>query len=108
MARRMGGRLVPGGTSGPAQRPAAFAGCTGQVDRRGGRGWFDAVAVHTHTACLVEPPGPFQRSAGRIGRFSFLGFRTVREVMVANGDGDRTIWMTELGWSTATSSCGRG
>ena len=28
--------------------------------------------------------------------------------MVANGDGDKSIWMTELGWSTATSICGRG
>ena len=28
--------------------------------------------------------------------------------MVANGDGDKSIWMTELGWSTATSLCGRG
>src|SRR3954447_14905251 len=54
------------------------------------------------------PRAPSGRGAGRIGRFSFLGFRTVREVMVANGDGDGTIWMTELGWSTATSICGRG
>ena len=83
-------------------------GFLGQVYDRGGRGSFDAVAVHTDTACLVEPPSAFQREAGKIGRFSFLGFRTVREVMVANGDGDKAIWMTELGWSTATSICGRG
>ncbi len=83
-------------------------GFLGQVYDRGGRGSFDAVAVHTDTACLVDPPTTFQREAGKIGRFSFLGFRTLREVMVANGDGDKTIWMTELGWSTATSICGRG
>ena len=43
-----------------------------------------------------------------MSRFSFLGFRTMRKVMVANGDADKTIWMTELGWSTATSPCQRG
>jgi hypothetical protein len=83
-------------------------GFLGQVYGRDGRGSFDAVAVHTDTACLVEPPSSFGREAGRIGRFSFLGFRTVREVMVAHGDADKPIWMTELGWSTATSICGRG
>jgi hypothetical protein len=75
---------------------------------RGGRGAFDAVAVHTDTACLVNPPSTFVREGGEVSRFSFLGFRTVRKVMVANGDGAKTIWMTELGWSTATSPCRRG
>ncbi len=83
-------------------------GYLGQVYDRGGRSAFDAVAVHTDTACLVEPPSSFGREGGKIGRFSFLGFRTVREVMVANGDGGKSIWMTELGWSTATSPCARG
>jgi Bacterial Ig domain len=83
-------------------------GFLGQVYDQGGRSAFDAVAVHTDTACLIEPPSSFQREAGRIGRYSFLGFRTVRDVMVANGDGGKSIWMTELGWSTATSPCARG
>ena len=28
--------------------------------------------------------------------------------MVANGDGAKPIWMTELGWTTTASTCGRG
>ncbi len=78
------------------------------VYARGARSSFDGVAVHTDTACLVSPPSAFQRSGGRISRFSFLGFRTVRDVMVRHGDARRRIWMTELGWSTATSPCARG
>jgi hypothetical protein len=78
------------------------------VYARGGGPSFDAVAVHTDTACLVDPPTSFQREGGEVSRFSFLGFRTMRKVMVARGDGEKSIWMTELGWSTATSPCERG
>jgi hypothetical protein len=79
------------------------------VYEAGGRRSFDGVAVHTDTACLISPPSAFARERdGDVSRFSFLGFRTVRDVMVARGDGDKGIWMTELGWSTATSPCARG
>ena len=64
--------------------------------------------MHTDTACLVDPPSSFYREDGKVARFTFLGFRTVRDVMVANGDGDKPIWMTELGWTTTTSTCSRG
>jgi hypothetical protein len=86
--------------------------------RAGAKGAFDAMAVHTDTACLVNGPtsylrepavGPFK---GRIYRFSFLGYRTVRRVMVANGDRRKPIWMTEFGWSSppdnGPTSCQRG
>jgi hypothetical protein len=80
-----------------------------QVYDAGARASFDGVAVHTDTACLVDPPTAFARDRdGRIGRFSFLGLRSVREVMVARGDARKGIWMTELGWSTATTPCARG
>jgi hypothetical protein len=78
------------------------------IYRHGGRSSFDGVAVHTDTACLVNPPSTFMRENGRISRFSFLGFRTVRDVMVGHGDSSKRIWMTELGWSTATTPCARG
>jgi len=78
------------------------------VYRHGARRSFDGVAVHTDTACLVDPPSAFTRVNGRIGRWSFLGFRTMRRVMVDHGDARKQIWMTELGWSTATSPCARG
>jgi len=79
-----------------------------QVYAAGAGGSFDAAAVHTDTACLVDPPSSYYREDGKIARFTFLGFRTVHDVMVANGQGDKPIWMTELGWTTATSTCARG
>lgn len=74
--------------------------------REGAKGYFDAMAVHTDTACLDQAPGTYYREPdGRIGRFAFLGYREVYKVMQANGDGDKPIWMTEFGWSAATHTC---
>ena len=75
----------------------------------GAGGSFDGVAVHTDTACLVTPPDSYYREAdGRVGRFSFLGFREVHNVLEQNGNGDRPIMMTELGWSVTKTRCSRG
>ncbi len=72
----------------------------------GAKGSFDVMAVHTDTACLVQPPSFFYReNDGRLGRFTFLGYREVYGVMQANGDGDKPIWMTEFGWSAAQHTC---
>ncbi|HTB50404.1 MAG TPA: Ig-like domain-containing protein [Solirubrobacteraceae bacterium] len=76
----------------------------------GAKGSFDAVAVHTDTICDVESPYEILRNGQtdpRISRWSFLGYRTVHEVMLAHGD-DSPIWMTELGWSTDTQVCNSG
>ncbi len=80
----------------------------GQVYAAGAGSSFDAASVHTDTACLVDPPSSFYREDGKVARFTFLGFRTVHDVMAANGDGAKPIWMTELGWTTTTSTCSRG
>jgi Cellulase (glycosyl hydrolase family 5)/Bacterial Ig domain len=69
---------------------------------------FDAVGVHTDTACGINAPDIFYNENGRIGRFTFLGFREVHAVMVAHGDGDKPITMSEMGWSTTTLRCERG
>jgi hypothetical protein len=77
---------------------------------RGAKGSFDGVAVHTDTACLVDAPDAFYREADRLARFTFLGYREVRQTMLANGD-DKPVWMTELGWSSTNggaTSCTRG
>ncbi len=69
---------------------------------------YDAIAVHTDTACLDRGPYSFYRDAGRIARFTFLGYREVRATALANGD-DKPIWMTELGWTTTgEAKCERG
>jgi Bacterial Ig domain len=80
----------------------------GQLYASGAGGSFDAVAVHTDTACLVDPPSSFYRENRNVARFTFLGFRTVHDVMAAHGDGAKPIWMTELGWTTTGSTCARG
>jgi hypothetical protein len=75
--------------------------------RAGAKGYFDVMAVHTDTACLVAGPAEYYRDEGRIARFVFLGYRTVREVMLAHAD-DKPIWMTEFGWSATSRRCDRG
>src|SRR5829696_4943155 len=74
----------------------------------GANGSFDGVAVHTDTACLTTDPREYYREpSGRIGRYSFTGYREVRATMLAHGD-DKPVWMTELGWSTTAATCARG
>lgn len=73
---------------------------------------FDVAAVHTDTGCLVAGPDEFYREAnGQIARWSFLGYREVKGVLDAHGNGNRPIWMTELGWSSTNggpTSCQSG
>jgi len=74
----------------------------------GAKGSFDAVGVHTDNACLTTDPREYYREpSGRIGRYSFTGYREVRATMLAHGD-DKPVWMTELGWPTITTTCTRG
>jgi hypothetical protein len=74
----------------------------------GAKGSFDGVGVHTDTACLTTDPREYYREpSGRIGRYSFTGYREVRATMLAHGD-DKPVWMTELGWASTTALCERG
>jgi hypothetical protein len=81
-----------------------------QLYANGAKGSFDAVGVHTDDACELNSPYEFERNGAtdrRIERWSFLGYRTVHETMLANGD-DKPIWMTELGWNTSSQRCDSG
>ncbi|MCW3014461.1 MAG: cellulase family glycosylhydrolase [Solirubrobacterales bacterium] len=84
-----------------------------QLYDSGAKGSFDGVAVHTDTACLELGPDAFYRESDhndRVGRYAFLGYRSVRQVMLANSDGEKGIWMTELGWTSTggkASTCSR-
>jgi hypothetical protein len=74
----------------------------------GAKGYFDAVGVHTDTACNVDSPYTFLRGPGeRLIPDSFLAYREVHAVMLANGD-DKPIWMTELSWRTTEATCEEG
>lgn len=78
------------------------------VYQAGGRGYFDAVAVHTDTACNKLSPYEFLRGAdNRMIPDSFLAYREVHAVMAANGD-DKPIWMTEMSWRTTSATCSEG
>ena len=73
--------------------------------KNGAKGSFDAVGIHTDTACLIRDPGFYYREPdGRIGRFSFTAYREVKQVIRDNGE-DKPLWMTEIGWSTNTNKC---
>src|SRR5215218_5954110 len=78
----------------------------------GAQGNFDAVGVHTDTACLTNGPNAYYRDErGRVGRYTFTGYREVHQVMADHGDGAKPIWLTEIGWSTQSTrknSCNIG
>ena len=72
-----------------------------ELYKNGAKGHFDAMGVHTDTACLIDSPYSYYRdpaAGNRIARFTFLGVREVKAAMVANGD-DKPVWITELGWA---------
>jgi hypothetical protein len=74
---------LPGDESPPAFLASVYA--------AGGKGSFDAAAAHPY----VFPSGV---AANPEGGWSDVG--AMRGVMVANGDGGKKIWMTELGAPT--------
>ena len=78
------------------------------VYKAGGKGYFDAVGVHTDTACDVNSPLTFLRNNdGQINEDSFIGYREVHATEVANGD-EAPIWMTEMSWRTTGAECTEG
>jgi hypothetical protein len=78
------------------------------VYQAGGKGSFDAVGVHTDTACNKLSPYTFLRGTdNRLITDSFLAYREVHAVMMANGD-NKPIWMTELSWRTTEATCAEG
>jgi hypothetical protein len=83
-----------------------------QLYDHGAGGSFDAVGVHTDTACLTRGPDRYYRDErGRIGRYTFSAYREVHAVMADHGDGAKPIWMTEIGWNTQSTrpgSCNSG
>jgi polysaccharide biosynthesis protein PslG len=55
----------------------------------GGKGYFDALAYHQYAFPTVPTLNPVA---------------AIHDVMVANGDGDKKIWITEAGAPTGTGS----
>ena len=76
----------------------------------GGRGSFDAVAVHTDTACNITSPYVYEynQNTTTVNQYFFLGFSGIHTLMAANGDGALPIYMTEIGWSSTSAECKTG
>jgi hypothetical protein len=81
-----------------------------QLYAAGAKGLFDAVGVHTDTACNITSPYVFEYNPGTrtINQYFFLGFMSIHAVMIAAGDASKPIYMTELGWSSTTAECETG
>ena len=70
------------------------------IYKLGGKGYFDAVGVHTDLACESDPPEfQYRDEQGHIGRYVFTGYREVAATMADHGE-HKPIWMTEMGWPT--------
>src|SRR4051795_11132013 len=94
--------------------PVVLGGLTGNdykfvqsVYDNGGGGSFDVVATHTDTGCAIGSPYGYYRDTpgGPISQWSFLGYRSVHDVMADHGEGAKQIWLTEFGWSSYTGTC---
>jgi hypothetical protein len=94
--------------------PVVVGGLTGNdykfvqsIYDHGGAGSFDVVATHTDTGCAISSPYGYFRDTpgGPISQWSFLGYRSVHDVMEAHGDGAKAIWLTEMGWASYTGTC---
>jgi hypothetical protein len=81
-----------------------------QLYADGARGSFDAVGVHTDTACNITSPYTFEYDNGtqRINQYFFLGFISIHAAMTAAGDASVPIYMTEVGWSSTGAECQTG
>src|SRR3954453_20899897 len=94
--------------------PVVMGGLTGNdykfvqsVYDNGGAGGFDVGATHTDTGRAIGSPYGYFRDTpgGPISQWSFLGYRSVHDVMADHGEGAKQIWLTEFGWSSYTGTC---
>ena len=66
----------------------------------GAKGFFDALGLHPYQGPAAEPPeAPPAEHPYRITNVA-----KVREVMLSHGDGAKSIWFTEFGWTTGAGS----
>lgn len=64
-----------------------------QMYQAGAAEHFDALAIHTYG--FQDPPEAEPAS----GRLNFRRAELLRQVMLANGDGDKPVFVTEFGWN---------
>ena len=64
---------------------------------------FDALALHPYSGATDPNTCWDDPGTSTPAKNAFCGIESVRRVMVANGDTAKTVWLTELGWSTSTA-----
>jgi len=64
-----------------------------EMYERGARAYFDALAIHTYGLrdAPAAEPGP--------QRLNFRRAELLRDIMVAHGDADKRVFVTEFGWN---------
>lgn len=62
----------------------------------GAQGYFDAMSTHPYMGVANLPPDTPDDGT----KWTLMHAAAVRDVMIANGDGDKSLWFTEFGWST--------
>jgi hypothetical protein len=67
-----------------------------QVYDAGGAPFFDIVSVHVYIHPALRSTEDLQNALA-----------ATRQVMDRNGDGDKPIWLTEIGWSDAANAWGQ-
>ncbi len=68
----------------------------------GAKGYFDVMATHPYMGMADLPP----TTADDGTMWTLTHAVVVRNLMVAHGDGDKSLWFTEFGWSTHTNLAG--
>lgn len=67
------------------------------------KGHFDGLSIHPYN----ESRDPDDARSAGLEKWTFrTGVPWVREAMVANGDADKGLWLTEFGWSTCAAGSG--
>jgi polysaccharide biosynthesis protein PslG len=99
----------PAFKAGSASTPVVFGGVqyndTDWIRRAydaGAKGSFDVLAVHPYMG--IANQAPTVADDGTMWTLNHV--RTVRDLMVARGDGGKKIWFTEFGWSTHANAPG--
>jgi hypothetical protein len=62
----------------------------------GAQGYFDAMATHPYMGVANLPPDTPDDGT----KWTLTHAAAVHDLMVANGDGDKSLWFTEFGWSS--------
>jgi hypothetical protein len=73
-----------------------------QAYAAGAKGFFDVMATHPYMGIANLSPN----TADDGSKWVLTHAVAVRNLMVANGDGAKSLWFTEFGWSTHTNPTG--